>query len=307
MDSPHGRLSRASWPVIIGLFATSANHWCSHLFLALPRSSSDGDGRSSPVVEPSPGISVPSLGYTSAGSSQTPLVIRGDAHSDSSLLDSEAYVSRPSGFRGCPSDRVASASGSSQPTSLSSSSSRSPQVSSSCMERLQRFARVAGFSSRVAAQVGLARRSSRTSYQLKWSVYRHWCRLEGHSISLPKVDDILLWLWRSKNLSVSSIMGYCSILAAVFRFHLPNLSSDLVLRDLVRSFRIEAPTRPLRPPAWDLSAVLQYLHSPLFELLQQAFSLGRCPLSDLTPVFLVFRSLLPRLSLFPIPFLALSW
>ena len=60
------------------------------------------------------------------------------------------------------------------------------------------------------------------------------------------------------------------MLAAVFRFQLLNLSSDLVLHDLVRSFWIEAPVWPLRPPAWDLSAVLQFLNSPLFKPLHQA-------------------------------------
>ena len=64
-------------------------------------------------------------------------------------------------------------------------------------------------------------------------------------------------------------MGYHSMLAAVFRFQLPNLSSDLVLRNLVRSFRIKTPARPLRPPAWDLSAVLTFLNSPLLEPLQK--------------------------------------
>ena len=59
------------------------------------------------------------------------------------------------------------------------------------------------------------------------------------------------------------------MLATVFRFKLPNMSSDPVLHDLVRSFRIEAPVRPLRPPAWDLSAVLQFLNSSVFEPLHR--------------------------------------
>ena len=55
------------------------------------------------------------------------------------------------------------------------------------------------------------------------------------------------------------------MLAAVFRFHLPTLSSDPVLRDLIRSFKVETPPRPVRPPAWDLSLVLRCLSSSLFE------------------------------------------
>ena len=150
-------------------------------------------------------------------------------------------------------------------TPVRSAVSLSPQASSSCLETLRRFTRAAGFSSGVASQVGLARRaSSRTNYQLKWSTFRSWCRAQGHSISRPslsKVADFLLWLHRHRKLSVCSIMGYRSMLSAVFRFQLQGLSSHPVLRDLLRSFRIAAPCRPLHPPAWDLAAVLTYLNS----------------------------------------------
>ena len=194
--------------------------------------------------------------------------------SSGAVLASEALVSGSAGPSDRPAGNVASSSRSPQPTLLSSLSSRSPQASSSCLTTLQRFARAAGFSSRVVAQVALARRSSsRTNYQLNWSVYCQWCRSVGHSISrpsLPKVADFLLWLSRSRKLSVSLVMGYCSMLATVFRFKLPNMSSDPVLHDLVRSFQIEAPIRPLRPLAWDLSAVLQFLNSSVFEPLHRA-------------------------------------
>ena len=71
-------------------------------------------------------------------------------------------------------------------------------------------------------------------------------------------------------LSVSSIRGYRSVLSAVFRFHLPSLSSDPVLRDLLRSFQLSSVERVLLPPAWDLSRVLRYLNSSEFEPLSRA-------------------------------------
>ena len=73
--------------------------------------------------------------------------------------------------------------------------------------------------------------------------------------------DFLCWLRSSKNLSVSSIQGYRSMLSAVFRFHLPSLSTHPVLLDLLRSFCLESAERQLRPPAWDLSLVLRYLNT----------------------------------------------
>ena len=140
--------------------------------------------------------------------------------------------------------------------------------------RLQRFTRAAGFSSAVAEQSSLARRpSSRAVYQVRWSIYRSWCHDHGHCLSRPtlaKVADFLYWLRYTRGLSVSSLRGYRSVLSAVFRFHLPSLSSDPVIRDLLRSFRLSSAERVLRPPAWDLSKVLTYLVSPAFEPLSQA-------------------------------------
>ena len=60
------------------------------------------------------------------------------------------------------------------------------------------------------------------------------------------------------------------MLSAVFPFHLPSLSSDPVLRDLLRSFKLSSAERVLRPPAWDLAKVLWYLDSSHFEPLSQA-------------------------------------
>ena len=122
--------------------------------------------------------------------------------------------------------------------------------------------------------VSLARRpSSLAAYQLHWSVYRSWCHSHGHSVSRPslaKVAEFLTWLRSSRRLGVSSIRGYRSMLSAVFRFHLPSLSSDPVLRDLFRSFKLSSAERVLRPPAWDLAKVLHYLNSSHFEPLSQA-------------------------------------
>ena len=112
---------------------------------------------------------------------------------------------------------------------------------SSCLVAIKRFTRAGGFSRRVAQQVSLARRpSSRAGYQSKWLVFRQWCRSEGHSIShpsFPKIADFLFWLRRYRRLSVSSVMGYRSMLSAVFKSVLPEISISPVLHVLLRSFR----------------------------------------------------------------------
>ena len=58
------------------------------------------------------------------------------------------------------------------------------------------------------------------------------------------------------------------MLSVVFKFHLPALSSHPVLRDLLRSFRVSAPSYPMRPPSWDFSKVLRFLLSGDFEPLR---------------------------------------
>ena len=108
---------------------------------------------------------------------------------------------------------------------------------------------------------------------MRWSISREWYHNNGHSVACPtlaKVADFLYWLRYTRGLSVSSLCGYRSVLSAVFRFHLPSLSSDPVFRDLLRSFRRSSAERVLRPPAWDLSTVLTYFVSPAFVPLSQA-------------------------------------
>ena len=65
-------------------------------------------------------------------------------------------------------------------------------------------------------------------------------------------------------------MGYRSMLSAVFRSVLPEISTSAVLHDLLRSFRVEAPIRSVTPPSWDLLKVLEFLKSSVFEPLHQA-------------------------------------
>ena len=46
---------------------------------------------------------------------------------------------------------------------------------------------------------------------------------------------------------------------------MPELLDSFVLRDLICSFEIEHPHRPVGPPSWDLVKVLSYLRGSVFE------------------------------------------
>ena len=60
-------------------------------------------------------------------------------------------------------------------------------------------------------------------------------------------------------------MGYRSMLSAVFKSVLPEISTSPVFHDLLRSFQAEAPIREVRPPSWDLNVVFSFLRSSSFQ------------------------------------------
>ena len=244
------------------------------ILLTIPGYHVSGHGRVSPVLGRSPGLRVPSGGHHSACSREAQGLHGDGAHPCGSALGPAPLVLRPAPALAGPSGDSAGLSRPPALVSVSSSLPGSPSAQASCLATLQRFTRAAGFSSAVAEQSSLARRpSSRAVHQVRWSIYCSWCHDHGHSVSRPalaKVADFLYWLRYTRGLSVSSLRGYRSVLSAVFRFHLPSLSSDPVIRDLLRSFRLSSAEHMLRPPAWNLSKVLTYLVSPAFEPLSQA-------------------------------------
>ena len=261
---------RKLWPVQIDLFATSENRCCSIYFSPFHDPMSAGTDA---FLQSWDGLQA--YAFPPVAIIPRVLVKLGDgAHSSGSALGPTSLVLGPAPAFTGPSSSSAIPSGPPALASLSSSLPGSPSAQASCLATLKRFIRAAGFSSAVAEQSLLARRpSSRAIYQVRWSIYHWWCHDNGHSVSRPtlaKVADFLYWLRFTRGLSVSSLRGYLSVLSAVFRFHLPSLSSDPVIRDLLRSFRLSSAERVLCPPAWDLSKVLTYLVSPAFEPLSQA-------------------------------------
>ena len=69
-------------------------------------------------------------------------------------------------------------------------------------------------------------------------------------------------------MSVSSVKAYHSMLSAVFRLKLLELSEHYVLWDLTKSFAVERPRCPQLPFAGDLDVVLRRLMSAAYEPLE---------------------------------------
>ena len=276
MDTETGGLS-GSVQEVVGLdrpFCQISKSPMFNIFFTLPRSECSGNGCASSELEWVAGVCLSSLVSNSSSSEEAPVVLWCPSNHNSTLLVSEPLVSRSSGSGSGRTGSSSSVQRSPAPAPLPSIPSRGVQAVASCLETIQRFTRARGFSKRVAQQVSLARRpSSRAGYQAKWLVFRRWCRSEGHSVSRPslsKIADFLFWLRRSRRLSVSAVMGYRSMLSAVFKSILPEISTSPTLHDLLRSFQVEAPVREVRPPSWDLPTVLNFLRSSPFEPLSSA-------------------------------------
>ena len=272
------------WPVNIDFFATSMNHRLQAYF--------------SPVMDPQAVAidamhqswdGLPSVRLHSQCPRQGSTVSESGGNVGGSLLATEALVPGHLGASSRCAGSSANAQGPAPPASFPTLPSEPPHASHDWLSYCQRTACHLGFSSGVARQLTFCCRSStHVKYQARRVTYQVWCRRQGHSISRPsilKIADFLLYLRRSLHLSYSSIVSCRSMLSAVFRFILPDVSSHPVLHDLLRSFRIERPLPSCRIPPWDLLRVLFLLRSPPFE------PLSSCSLCDLTRKVLFLVSL----------------
>ena len=118
---------------------------------------------------------------------------------------------------------------------------------------------------------GVLRESSSRLYQSRWKIFCGWCR--GRSVapvnaSVPVVVDFLIHLRQDKGLSVSAVKGYCSALNSVLALKGRDLAASREITTLLRSFARSVNPVELRPPAWDVSLVLQSLTGAPYEPLR---------------------------------------
>ena len=157
-------------------------------------------------------------------------------------------------------------------TPLQSVPSRRPRSEASRVATLQRHYQKSGFSGRAARVLsGVLRESSSRLYQSRWKIFCGWCR--GRSVapvnaSVPVVVDFLIHLRQDKGLSFSAVKGYCSALNSVLALKGLDLAASREITMLLRSFARSVNPVELRPPAWDVSLVLQSLTGAPYEPLR---------------------------------------
>ena len=138
---------------------------------------------------------------------------------------------------------------------------RRPCTEPSHVVTLQRLLQKLGFSQGAAVEMsGCIRTSTSRLYQAKWLLFCGWCR--GRSV------DFLIHFRRDKGLSVSAVKGYHAALNSVFALKGMNLVDSRPISMLIRNFSKSARPQELRPPAWNVTLVLQSLTRAPYEPLR---------------------------------------
>ena len=180
-----------------------------------------------------------------------------------------------------PSDHVQS--GPSQPaqpaksanTALQSDpSQKSDKSKSPCLAPRVTKIKEQGFSEAVAARIeARQRRSTRSVYEAKWTIFTKWCdanQVDFRSPPVKSVADFLMYLFEDKKLQPSTIDGYRSAISDKLGDTTVNISKDDNLTRLLESFHRDRPKGRRGVPSWNLSLVLHQLTKAPFEPLREA-------------------------------------
>ena len=131
-----------------------------------------------------------------------------------------------------------------------------------------------GFSEAVAARIEAPqRRSTRSVYEAKWTIFTKWCishQVDFRAPPVKSVADFLMYLFQGRKLQPSTIDGYRSAIADKLGNSILNLSKDENLIHLLDSFHRDRPKGRRGIPSWNLSLVLHQLAKAPFEPIREA-------------------------------------
>ena len=130
-----------------------------------------------------------------------------------------------------------------------------------------------GFSEAVAARIEAPqRRSTRSVYEAKWTIFTKWClsnKVDFRAPPVKSVADFLMYLFQDRRLQPSTIDGYRSAIADKLGNSSINISKDENLTRLLDSFHRDRPKGRRGIPSWNLSLVLHQLTKAPFEPLKE--------------------------------------
>ena len=153
-------------------------------------------------------------------------------------------------------------------------SQKSDKSKSPCLAPRATKIKEQGFSEAVAARIEAPqRRSTRSVYEAKWTIFTKWCvtnQVDFRSPPVKSVADFLMYLFEDKKLQPSTIDGYRSAIADKLGDTSVNISKDDNLTRLLDSFHRDRPRGQRGIPSWNLSLVLHQLTKAPFEPLREA-------------------------------------
>ena len=159
-------------------------------------------------------------------------------------------------------------------TIQSDPSQKSDQPKSPCLAPRATKIKEQDFSEAVAARIEAPqRRSTRSVYEAKWTIFKKWCvsnQVDFRSPPIKSVADFLMYLFEDKKLQPSTIDGYRSAIADKLGDTTVNISKDDNLTRLLESFHRDRPKGCRGIPSWNLSLVLHQLTKAPFEPLKEA-------------------------------------
>ena len=233
------------------------------VLLASPGSPGRLRGCVSPYLGRPGSLRVPSLSSVRSGGRPCPRVVACRDDSGRTPLAREGVVRIPPSSADPTTSHPALVGQSATAAPLQSLPPRCPRVEPSRVATLKRHFRKSGFSGRAAGVLsGCLRESSSRLYQSSWQIFCGWCRGSGVApvnATVPVVVDFLIHLRQDKGLSVSAVKGYSCALISVLALKGRDLASSREITMLLRSFSRSVDPVEMRPPAWDVSLVLQSL------------------------------------------------
>ena len=153
-------------------------------------------------------------------------------------------------------------------------SQKSDKSKSPCLAPRATTIKEQGFSEAVAARIEAPqRRSTRSVYEAKWTIFTKWCvtnQVDFRSPPVKSLADFLMYLFEDKKLQPSTIDGYRSAIADKLGNTTVNISKEDKLTRVLESFHRDRPKGRRGIPSWNLSLVLHQLTKAPFEPLREA-------------------------------------
>ena len=133
---------------------------------------------------------------------------------------------------------------------------KSDKSESPCMAPRATAIKEQGFSEAVATRIEAPqRRSTRSVYEAKWSIFTKWCltnQVDFRSPPVKSVADFLLYFFEDKKLQPSTIDGYRSAIADKLGTTTVGISKDENLTRLLDSFHRDRPKGRRGIPSWTI-------------------------------------------------------